>query len=49
MSELVQVKEIRFKSTPVVLPCPTMQVLVEYAMYDYQDGLPMSGGDDTYQ
>ena len=38
-----------FKSTPVVLPCPTMQGLVEDVIYVSQGGLPMSRGDAAYQ
>ena len=28
---------------------PTIQGLVEYAMYVSQDNIPMYGGDDVYQ
>ena len=42
MYALVHVPEIRFKITPVVLPCQSMHVLVEDLMHVFQGKITMS-------
>ena len=38
-------QKLGFKSTPILLPYLTMHLWVEDAMYIYQEGIPMYGGD----
>ena len=38
-----------FKIIPVILPCPTMQELLEDVVYVTLGDIPLSGGDTAYQ